>query len=497
MVTLGANLEIRTGACTFDLGGRHLSIQKSLQMTGSGSVSVKNAASITIGSAGKIKSRGDFVQPQGFIIRGGLISLETIGSIGAGGQLDVSGDPAGRIRLTAIGPIVINNTASLQANGITSFTQDSQRFADGGQLEILSSAGAVTVAGDVSLNGAQGGEGGLAFFQAAQTLRIDRPVDASGGSSDGGAIGALAGDDIVITRALSAESRGGGGFGGTIFLEAGADQLGGVVTGGSLIIDNAMLQLSGSSAGGVGGDGGDLDAAAYGSLQIVGPYAGVRANAGATYSGFGGSISLEAQHGDLTLDGTVVAQSGSAGGDGGSIRLSAGRQLTTTANVDVSGAGQGGDVQATSGGSFLVAGPINAQARGASGAPGFVDLGAGFAQDANLTVERDILAAGGASSPGGQAITLRGCGLTVRSGTKIDGHAGSNGGVGGGSDILLIARRPIALEATSQFLAYPAGTIVTVHPPGQIPSVGAGTVFSPARMDVTDPDASYPACSPN
>lgn len=505
-VTLSANIEIRSGGCALDIGGRNFTIQKTVQMTGLGLLSVKNASSITITGTGKLKARGDFVQPAGFIVRGGQITLESSGPMTINGQLDVSGDPGGSIGLVAAGSTTLAATALLQASGITSFTQDSQRFADGGEIDIASTGGAVTVAADLILTGLQGGAGGFAFLEAARTLRIDGAIDASGGASDGGLIGALAGDDIIITKELSVESRGGGGYGGAILLEAGFDELTDLASGGSLTIENAALQMSGSSFEGFAGDGGELDAVAKGALRVIGQYARIRANAGASFGGSGGFVSLVTEDadpftvgpldGDITLEGNILAQSGSGGGAGGIVSLAAGRNMTVAASIDVSGASTGGDVDARAGGALLAAGPVIAEARGATGAPGYVDFGAGFARDADLTVERDFLAAGGSGSAGGQIITLRGCGLTVRSGTKIDGHAGMTEGMAGGSDIILMARRPMSLQANTQFLAYPAGSVTTIHPSGQTPIIASGVLFSPPRSDLVDSNAAYPACPP-
>ena len=67
-------------------------------MTGLGFIKVMNAGNITLTSTGKLKARGDFVKPNGFIIGGGLISLVSSGTIDIDGNIDVAGDSAGTIR---------------------------------------------------------------------------------------------------------------------------------------------------------------------------------------------------------------------------------------------------------------------------------------------------------------------------------------------------------------------------------------------------------------
>ena len=60
-VTLGAAIDVQSGGCAFDLGGRTFTVNKTFQMTGAGFITVTNASDITITSTGKLKARGDFV----------------------------------------------------------------------------------------------------------------------------------------------------------------------------------------------------------------------------------------------------------------------------------------------------------------------------------------------------------------------------------------------------------------------------------------------------
>jgi hypothetical protein len=55
-VTMSAHIEVTTGGCTFDLGGRTLTVQKTFQMAGTGEIAVINAADITVTSTGKLKA---------------------------------------------------------------------------------------------------------------------------------------------------------------------------------------------------------------------------------------------------------------------------------------------------------------------------------------------------------------------------------------------------------------------------------------------------------
>ena len=99
-VTMSASIEVTGGGCLFDLGGRALQVQKTFQMAGTGFIRFVNAGNVTITDTGKLKARGDFVQPNGFIIQGGLISIASSGTITLvdGALIDVAGDASGTIR---------------------------------------------------------------------------------------------------------------------------------------------------------------------------------------------------------------------------------------------------------------------------------------------------------------------------------------------------------------------------------------------------------------
>ena len=501
-VTMSTNIEVTTAGCEFDLGGRTLSIQKTFQMTGNAFLKFRNAGAITVTPTGKLKARGDFVEPAGYIIQGGWISLASSGPIAIGGSIDVSGDPAGLIEITADGNVTLQSGSLLQGNGTTSFVFDAQRFADGGSIEVTSTAGGVTASGDITATGTQWGAGGDVSLQAARDVNVTRQIDASGGGSDGGEIDLFAGDNVAVTAAMTVESRGGGGFGGVMVIAAGADDLGGIVSGGGVTVDGVALQLGGSSFGGFGGDGGVLDVSTLGPIRFQGAGVAIRANAGTQYDGYGGTIFFDSTDnapntvgpldGDITVNGLITADSSGSGGYGGGIVFNAGRQLTINASIDVSGKEGGGEVFATSGAATAVNGALNATATSATGKPGNIELHAGAAQDASLTVAANVLANGGVSSTTGESIRLSACTLVVAPGVKIDGHAGT--GTTAGSVLSLISRHPMQLGSNSQYLATPSGEIETIHPAGQNPVIGSGVVFNPPRADFVIADGPYEAC---
>jgi hypothetical protein len=486
-VVLTANVEVAGGACGFDLGGRALRVERSLQV-GRGTIEMQNAAAITITKSGSLKARGDFVQPDGHILEGGSVTLFAAGGVTIAGTVDVSGDPAGIVRLGAFGDVTVENGAVVRGDGITSFVSEGDRMADGGQLEVVSDDGTIALGGDVTFVGTQRGWGGGVYLLASRDVRITRRIDASGG--EGGEIWIENGDSTAVAAPLIAESRGGGGFGGFITVVAGDDALGGTAVGGDLVVDGAVLRVDASSGEGFGGDGGEIFLGAYGDVAVGGTGASLRANAGTNFDGVGGTVSLEAR-GSVMLGAPVVARSGSAGGDGGALEAYADGALAVTAAVDLAGRGGGGDVFAGAGSDVTLASVLDVRGTGSSARGGSVSVRAGTTEHGTLALLANVLATGGAASTRGGFVTLAGCGLDVAPGVRIDGRTG---GPSGGARMQLVARDPMRLGAGSQYLATPLGRIVTTHPPGADPVIGRNVVFNPARIDDASGFGPYPGC---
>ena len=507
LVRLTTPLSVTAGGCEFDLNGRDLSIEKTFEMTGNGFIKVIHAKNISIISGGKLHATGDFDKPNGYIIQGGLIALTATGTItvnnGSGAGLDVSGDGGGSINLDAGGDITLSGGGNpVLANGISSFADQGDRFTDGGSVEAISRTGNIVVAGDLSLTGQNGGSGGLVDLQAAVNVDVQKMIDVSGGGGGGGEVDLTAGDDVLVERSIDADSSVGGGDGGTLSFDAGEDTIGGVKPGGDVRVDGdatIVLGMQGSATDTFGGYGGDFEVTALGLVLLNNVT--TRIDAATNFDGDGGYFSIDSSDaafyrlgsldGDLQILGGLISMtSGNTGGDGGSVDLTAGRDMQITADINVHGFDTGGDVTGTAGRAIALGGLIDSTGGAASGAGdgGYIDFESGLGSDeggtANLTISQDILAFGGAASGSGQIISLVGCGLTVAPSVKIDGHAGvSATNVPGGSDIDLMSRRPMAIGAGSQILANPSGVITLSHLPGQNPAVGPGVVFNPAYVD--------------
>ena len=136
---------------------------------------------------------------------------------------------------------------------------------------------------------------------------------------------------------------------------------------------------------------------------------------------------------------------------------------------------------------------MSAPATHADGYAGQIRGYAGRTADGTLTITRDLRAPAGASGNCSQ-IRMSTCTLAVNPGVTLDASCGTADPPTDHDGVTLLARNAIDLGAGSRYLAAPAGRVALVHPPGVIPTIGAGVEFRPAVVDVEDANAPYPAC---
>jgi cysteine-rich repeat protein len=505
-VTVSSNLEVTDAGCAFDLGGRALQVQRLFQMTGLGSITVFNAGDITLTATGSLRARGDFAVPTGVVDEGGLISLVSTGTItlANGAVIDVSGDPAGSIVLSAAGAnasgvgITLQLGSVLQGIGGSAFIDVQDRFADGASVELTATTGAIFDGALIDVHTGQS-QGGELDITAARGVTIANVVDASGGTDDGGVVDINAGDSVVVSRTIDVSSHFGGGSGGSLSFSAGLDDLGvpNGVPGGGVTLDltnGARFWADASDSDSSSGDGGDIEIDANGPVQFInGTGTAVHADGGTSFYGSGGSLFIDTGDfdpyrigpldGDMVLNGTIHATSGKLGGTGGDIELSAGRNLTLNGILTLGGSDGGGDVEGDAGGTILLNGPIDVHGKDEGGS---LDFESGLAQGGAggaLTVAASVLATAGPANGGSETLSFAGCQLTVNANVRIDGTGGTSvTNVPGGADIELISLGPMTLTANSQYLAPPGGETVLTHPAAQLPH-RTGAVFNPAPTD--------------
>lgn len=177
----------------------------------------------------------------------------------------------------------------------------------------------------------------------------------------------------------------------------------------------------------------------------------------------GGRILLTATGGRISQGGSLVARGSS--GNGGSVRLNAGRtgRVTVTGRVDADGpSGMGGDIAIT-GGEVEIRRAIAVTADGAT-AGGRIDIGA----DATETLIGGIVTAdsrdgaGGVISLGGRRLVLEADALVSASGAAGGGRIDAGGGAGGLAASSSVVIDCGALLAANALDCGPGGEVVVM-----------------------------------
>lgn len=491
-VVVSAGIEIESSFCLFDLRGRALVIERTIESKGR--LFFDRCTTLTITPTGKVKARGDFRQPSDEIDRGGNIEFGCTGLISHHGLLDVSGDPAGSIELDTDGDIVFAAGSLTRGDGLSPGLDDGERLGDGGFLEGISADGRIDIRGEISLRGQADGTGGSANFEATQAWALDGDIDVSGGSGGGGDCLVIAGSDASFRGAIDGSSRVGGDFGGIVEVQAG-DRGPGTITA-----EDALFDLRGSSADETGGSGGEVLLFAPGTIRL-GPRTVVRVDAGTQRDGDAGSFlaeagsvdgEIEAGEGDIILEGLVSARAGSGEGTAGAfdIELFAGRNLTIAGPIVSSGSTFGGTILGEAGGAISVSAPLSATASEAEGIGGEILLFGSQSSNATLAIDATLDCSGGREG-NADTIEISSCSIDLRPDVLIDGRAGTDpDGNAGGADVALAWRHSLEIGDDARLLAGPGGAITLTHLPGVFPTIGDDVVFDPAPIDNPDPNLS-------
>lgn len=496
-VHVSSNIKILDDAfCIFELGGQALIVSRTIEGHEQGFL-FRNAGDVLVTSSGKIKTRGDFVKPFGFIAGGGDILMTSSGAIVIEGVLDVSGDAAGNIDLSADDDVTIARSARILGRGISSFLDEGARFADGGTIEILA-GGDIVIDGELIATSQSQATGGEICLDARGDVMVSRAIDVSGGDGDGGRLEIFAGDHVRIEASVDADSVAGGGSGGEIVVLAGADGPGHREPGGGVTITDARLTLRGHGVDDFGGDGGEVDVTALGDIILSDVV--LRADASPNFDANGGifffdSISspfdvIDELDGDVVIDAVISANGSRGDGDGGELGVESGRNLTLRGSATLLGA-DGGTVDLSAGGDILMAAPILAHATSAQGIGGGATMEAGFASLGTLRIARNVVTSfGPLATVGGIPVDYRACRLVVDEGVKI---AHGSGLPGSSATIRLASRQPMELRAGSRFLGTPGGKVEILHPAGADPVIGPGVVFDPPATEIVEP-LPFPSC---
>lgn len=238
------------------------------------------------------------------------------------GNVEAQGLVAGSLSIKAAGDVVLASVIDLDSTDADG---------DGGQLDVNSTLGSVTVGGRVEATSGRFGFGGIVTLAAAGDVSLGGVIDASGGDFDGGEIDVVAAGDIVVSGRLRVDSTAGEGAGGFVALTA---------DGGLRLTPTAVLSADGhQSIDNFAGDGGTYLLSAGRDL-VVAMGASVVA-AGARPDGAAGTFDATSA-GRLTLSGTVTVAAKGGRGIGGSIAIRA-CDVDIPAPGSLENIGEGGD----------------------------------------------------------------------------------------------------------------------------------------------------------
>lgn len=360
-----------------------------LQAT-SASTDVNVGGSVLLSATGEVLAGGfvDVSSPTGAV------------SLGAGTQVDVSamdGQSAGGGTVSVVGGTINANGIILADAGAGAGDADG---GDGGDVTLDARTGGLFIAhngGGISVLGAPGGSGGTVTLKTNKltasnnegSIVVNAPITAgttetptvTGGA--GGAVTAMAGGSLTISKTIDATGRGDD-----------AAEL--TFTAVRDINVNMPIQAQDQ------GDGPSITLTAGEDLNVNNT---VEAGTTPNYSGLGGSIAGSAGR-NVNIMGQIDA-SGGLDGDGGSVTLSAVHNVTVAS---------GGGVVSADGGS--------------SGAGGIVTIEAGtdglLLYSGDLTVNGMVTASGAAGAADLASIELDGCAVTITGAVNSVGGAASN-----------------------------------------------------------------------
>ncbi len=160
------------------------------------------------------------------------INVSATGDAGSGGDVDISG----------VNDVVVGADVTGTGSPAVS-SEDGQSGGDGGDLEVTSDEGSVTINGKIDLTGAAAGYGGSVDIEAGLNVGFSRPVVAKSDGVDGGGgdVFFISGGTMSLPQQIDA--RGGSGSGGSIeaFAEGTLTVTASLLTDGSLVGGSIVL----------------------------------------------------------------------------------------------------------------------------------------------------------------------------------------------------------------------------------------------------------------
>ena len=476
--TMTKAYEITQPTCTLDFGVRTLTIDhggtRSINVAGNSLTII--AGNLTIKQSSTIKAQGNGDN------LGGSISLLLSGSFLIERIADVTvstDDLAGDIFISAASATI---TGRIHADGTTGFGL-------GGEV-IIRTVGNLTVTstGEVAAeNGVQAFSPGSIELTAGGNIDVATTATLSVKGGDGGTLDMDAGEDVIVRNDISADGNGDAGTGGTIE----------IVAGRAIQVLGRLLARGNDGTGLTGGGGGTVYIEAdFGNATISG---NILADAGGP-DGDGDEISIYAQ-GSISLTSTTIsAKTNGNQGGGGSISLDSELDITSSSSVDASGGLEGGDLSYSAGRNISLTGPVSAIARASGGFGGSAFIESGLRTSGALSITNQVDTGGGICGTlegcgAGGLLSVSGCAVTLAT-TAVLNNRGADGG-----DTFVSARGLLTLSGAATINSSSSvgagganGSNTLEHRTGQSPSISANAVISPAATINAVNVAPCPVC---
>ena len=459
--------------CDLDFAARAVTVSPTGELHLLGGTVTVEAGSFTVAAGGFIDGRG-----LGATDVGATLQLHTSGNVAVqksgatNGRIDVSAGNQGGV-ITIDAGAVVSIDGKLNADNLTV-------AANGGAIGIT--AASIVTGGASVLSATSGNEaligGGSISLSASGAINLGAELDVSG--TTGGDVTLTAGDSIAV-RGIRSNGKGEAGDSGNINVTAGTSLQ---------VLAPILAQGSGSL---VGGGGGEVDLEAqFGDLTIGG---NVLAE-GAPPDGDGGDIQLAASGGLTVQSGATVSARGNGGqGGAGAVSLDANLDITSAGTLDASGGAVGGSVSVCALRNVTLSGAIDASGRYFGGAGGGVTVEAGAADgvaqgSGALLISSTIDVGGGdcsvdAGCGTGGTTDLTGCTLTV---TRTGGLLARAPDAGGAHTLTAREQLTIsgAVNATTTIASGTDGSNELDYPRRKPPVVGAGLVTPAALLRALD-----------
>lgn len=464
--------------CVFDFSGRNVTLSSTARINvGSGDLTIR-CANFTMSPGALIDGQG--TATSGRSANGGRVRIASSGAV------DIQGATNNRSRIdvsanTAAGVIQIEATGSVAINGRL-VASNLRATADGGSIAVIAGGNITSNSSPITEIVATGGSeapkgGGAIDLEAGGNIALasNTVIDVRG--SNGGTVD-LSADGELNFGGANGNATSEGGSGATISLSAGRRV---VVTG--------TILANGGGGTEVGGEGGSLSVETLlGNAEFQ---ASVRLE-GAAPDGDGGDIDIDV-NGDIRLSTgvTVSAKSNGSFGVGGTVALTAARDVLTSSQtataLDVSGGGGGGGLDIVAGRHVVLNAPVDVSANAAGGTGGDVSITAGDGAVGNVMVANTVNVSGGGCSVdegcgAGGTTDVEGCDITISSVGRLNANAPGEAG-----SHQITARKQLRVDgsvtAQKTLASGSDGSISVFHPVSLAPILASNSVRPAPTMN--------------